>query len=822
MRAVIHDARYALRAFARAPAFTAAAILSLAVGIGANTAIFSIASALLLRPLPYADPDRLLILWNRSPGLGITEDWFSTAQYFDIKDGTSSFEQVAIAIGANYNLTGGDGEPERVGTIRVSSNLLTMLGAQPAAGRSLVAEDDVEGAPGIALLGYGTWLRRYGGDPAAVGQPIVLNGLPYQIVGVLPRGFDLPREVMPTLGVAEHADIIINLPLGADAATIRTREDYNILAKLRDGISLQQAQAELDTLTARLRRDHPEVYPPNGGLTFSAVPLQEQVVGSVRRSLIVLAGAVALVLMIACANVASLLLARAVARERELAVRLSLGASRARVAGQLLVESVLLALGGGMVGLVLAAVGLEAIRALGAASVPRIGEIQMNAEVFVFTFAVSFLAGVAFGLVPVIRMRRTDVHHSLKSSGRAAAGGALWGRGQRTRRLLVVAELALSVVLLVAAGLLIRSFARLQTVPPGFDPSNVLTLELTLTGRKYVDAPAVFETYRLLWERLEHLPGVESAGAVSALPLSQMMAWGPVTVEGRTPLPGEAFINADQRIVAGRYFETMRIPLVRGRVFNEHDLRDSMRVVVVDEHMARQLWPGEDAVGKRVRVGGATSTSPWLTVVGVVGRVKQDALDSDPRIAMYFPHSQFTTRALNVVVRAGGDPAQLTSAVRNEISTLDPDLPIYNVKTMEERVSASLATRRFAMLLLTVFAVVAMGLAALGVYGVLAYLVNQSTRELGIRLALGATPRDVLLLIVRHGIGVTMAGVAIGITGAFVAARFMESLLFEVGAADPLTFLMVPTVLAAAALAASLAPALRASRVEPLVALRTE
>jgi predicted permease len=325
-----------------------------------------------------------------------------------------------------------------------------------------------------------------------------------------------------------------------------------------------------------------------------------------------------------------------------------------------------------------------------------------------------------------------------------------------------------------------------------------------------------------LWERLEHLPGVESAGAVSALPLSQMMAWGPVTVEGRTPLPGEAFINADQRIVAGRYFETMRIPLVRGRVFNEHDLRDSMRVVVVDEHMARQLWPGEDAVGKRVRVGGATSTSPWLTVVGVVGRVKQDALDSDPRIAMYFPHSQFTTRALNVVVRAGGDPAQLTSAVRNEISTLDPDLPIYNVKTMEERVSASLATRRFAMLLLTVFAVVAMGLAALGVYGVLAYLVNQSTRELGIRLALGATPRDVLLLIVRHGIGVTMAGVAIGITGAFVAARFMESLLFEVGAADPLTFLMVPTVLAAAALAASLAPALRASRVEPLVALRTE
>jgi predicted permease len=815
--------RYAVRTFARAPGFTVAAVLSLAIGIGANTAIFSVASALLLRPLPYADAERLLILWNRSPGLGITEDWFSTAQFFDVKDGTQSFEQVAVAIGANYNLTGEDGEPERVGTIRVSSNMLPMLGVQVHAGRSLVAADDREGAPAVALLGHATWQRRFGSDPAAVGRSIILNGLPYQIVGVLPSGFDLPREVMPTLGVAEHAEIIVNLPMAADAPNVRTREDYNILAKLRSGVALQQAQAELDTLTARLRGDHPEFYPPNGGLTFSAVPLQEQVVGSVRRSLSVLIAAVALVLLIACANVASLLLARSVAREQELSLRLSLGATRGRVARQLLVESVLLALCGGAFGLLLAALGLDAIRLLGTQSVPRIGEIALNGQVLAFTVAVSVISGVLFGMVPVLRLRQPDLHTSLRSGGRrASAGGALWARGQSARRLLIVGELALSIVLLVAAGLLMRSFAQLQLVPPGFNPSNTLTLELTLTGRKYAEVPSVFETYRLLWERLERLPGVSAAGGVSALPLSQMMAWGPITVEGRTPLPGEAFINADQRIVSGRYFEAMEIPLVRGRFFNDHDTREGMRVVIVDEHMAGQLWPGTDAVGQRVRVGGADSTSPWLTVVGVVGRVKQDALDSDPRIAMYFPHAQFTGRSMNVAICTSGDPARLAPAARAEIRALDPDLPIYNVKTMEERVSTSLATRRFAMLLLGLFAVVAMVLAALGVYSVLAYLVNQSTRELGIRLALGATPRAVLMLIVKQGLSVTLAGVVIGLTSAFVLTRFMESLLFGVSAVDPLTFTVVPLVLASAALLASYAPARRAARVEPVVSLRAE
>ena len=819
----MQDLRYAFRTLRRTPGFTLAAVVSLAIGIGANSAIFSVASALLLRPLPYADHERLVILWNRSPGLGITEDWFSTAQYFDVKIGTSSFEQVAIAIGANLNLTGDGGEPERVGTIRVSSNLLPMLGAQPLMGRLLVAGDDVEGAPGVAVLGFGTWQRRYGGDPAVIGRSIILNGLPIQIVGVLPPGFDVPREVMPTLGVVEHAEIVANLALAPNAATVRNREDYNIVAKLKPAVALTLAQAEMDTLTLRLRRDHPEVYPPNGGLTFSVVPLQDQVVGQVRRSVIVLVAAVALVLLIACANVASLLLARAVARQHEIAVRASLGASRRRIARQLLTESLVLALAGGLVGLALATLGLQGIRALGESSVPRLQEITIDHTVLLFTLAASMVSGVLFGIVPALRLGSGDLHAPLKDAGRrASAGGALWGRGQNARRLLVTAELAVSIVLLIAAGLLIRSFAQLQTVAPGFNPTNTLTLELSMNGRRYTDAQVVFETYRQLWQRVEQLPGVLAAGGVSALPLSQMMAWGPITVEGRPLLPGEAFLNADQRMVAGNYFSAMQIPLVRGRLFNEHDVRTSARVVAVDQHMADQLWPGEDAVGRRVRVGGADSTSPWLTVVGVVGRVKQDALDSEPRIAMYFPHAQFTARSMNLVVRSGADPAALTSQIRQQLKELDPDLPLYGVRTMEDRVDASLAARRFSMLLLTLFAVVAMGLAAIGIYSVLAYLVNQGTRELGIRMALGATPRGVLMLILRQGLAVTAVGVAVGLAGAFVVTRFMAGLLFGVSAIDPLTFVAVPAVLAIAAFVASYAPARRAARVDPMVSLRSE
>jgi predicted permease len=823
MGSFTQDCRYAVRAFARTPGFTAAAILSIALGIGANTFIFSVASALLLRPLPYEQAHRLVILWNRSPGLGIAEDWFSTAQYFDIKSSVRGLEQVAIAIGGNYNLTDG-GEPERIGTIRVSSNLLSMLGARAEVGRLFTADDDRPNVAGTAVLGHGTWMRRYGGDRKVVGRTLTLNGLPYQVIGVLPASFDLPREVMPTLYGAEHAEILIPLPLGPKAAEVRTGEDYNIIGRLKSGVSAAQAQAEMDALTARLRRDHPEVYPPNGGLTFSIVPLQEQVVGGVRRSVLILAGAVGFVLLIACANVANLLLSRALARQREIAVRVAIGASRGRIVSQFLVESVLLALAGGALGLVFSVWSVQWMRIFGSKSVPRLHEVAVDGRVLLFTLVVSIGAGVLFGLVPALRLSRLDVHGSLKEAGRGASGSsALWGRGQNMRRLLVISELALSVVLLIGAGLLIRSFAELQRVSPGFNPDRTLTLELTMSGRKYGEAKTVRETYRQLWPRLAQLPGVISAGGVSALPLSQMFAWGPITVEGRVPPAGEKFINADIRIVGGDYFQSMQIPLVAGRFFNELDTPASPRVTIIDEHMARQLWADGDAVGKRIKRDATNNPeAPWITVIGVVGRVKQYTLDTDSRMALYQPHAQASTRAMNVVLRSASDPVALTAAVRKEIRSMDPDLPIYGARSMTARVDESLATRRFSMLLLTLFAALALGIASIGIYGVMAYLVNQGTRELGIRLALGATPGLILRMVVSQGMTVALIGVALGIIGAFALTRVMQSLLFGVNAFDPLTFTAIPILLAAIALVASWLPARRAARIDPTISLRSE
>jgi predicted permease len=825
LAAFTQDLRYAGRAFGRAPGFTLVGLLSLAIGIGANTAIFSVVSALLLRPLPYVNAERQVILWNTSPGLGITEDWFSTAQYFDIRAGVRSFESVAIAIGANLNLTG-DGEPERIGAIRVSSNLLPMLGVRPLVGDLFSADDDRPGRTGKALLGFRTWTRRYGQDPRIVGRALTLNGQPFEVVGVLPSTFSLPREVMPTLGVVDDAEVVLPLPLPANAAEIRNREDYNILATLAPGATLDQARAELDTLTARLRRAHPDFYPPNGGLTFRALPLKEQAVGRARRALTVLMASVGFVLLIACANVANLLLARALARRKEIAVRAALGASRARIAGQLLTESVLLAVGGGVLGLLFAFACLEGIRFLGSASVPRLAEIALDGRVLLFTLGVSLVSGVLFGMAPAFRLSRLDVHGSLKDVGRGSSGtGAVWGRGQRLRRLLVVAELALSVMLLVGAGLLVRSFVRLQSVSPGFDAARALTLELTMTGRKYNDADAVLQTYRALWERLGSLPGVAAVGGVTALPLSNMMAWGPITVGGRAAPEGEKFINADIRVVGGRYFEAMGIPLLQGRAFGEQDTRESQRVVIVDEHMAAQLWPGQDPIGRRIRTGGfdVTPDTPWMTVIGVAGRVKQDSLDGDPRMAYYRYHGQSPARAMNIVVRAAdGEPAALGSAVRHAIRTLDPDLPIYKMRAMDERVSDALAERRFAMLLLTVFALLALVLAAVGVYGVLAYLVAQGTRELGIRLALGATPGALARLVVWQGVSVALAGVVLGLAGAFALTRFMRALLFGVAASDPVTFALIASALGVVALLASYLPARRAAAVDPLVSLRME
>jgi predicted permease len=817
------DIRFALRSFAKNPWFTLIAVLSLAIGIGANTSIFSVANALLFRPLPYDSPDRLVILWNRSPGLGITQDWFSTAQYFDIKSGHNGFEQVAIAIGGTYNLTGW-GNPERVGAIRVSANLLPMLGARPALGRLLTQEEDSPGLPATAVLTDGMWTRRFGRDPHIVGKSILINGQAYEIVGVLPRGFSLPQEVLPLLYGTEQAEVFLPLPLAPAAASlVRDHEDYNIMGKLKPGVSVSQAQAEMDTLTARLRREFPENYPPNGGLTFSIVPLLEQVVGNVRRSLWVLLGSVGFVLLIACANVANLMLSRAVARQQEIAVRTALGASRCRIVGQLLSESLLISLCGGALGILICLFSVKWIHVLGTKSIPRLQDVAIDGRVLLFTLLLSVCSAVLFGLVPALRVSRLDMNSTLKDASRGSAGAsAVWGRGNNFRRLLVVSELALCVVLLIGAGLLIRSFARLQNVSPGFNPQGVLTFDLTMTGQKYNDKQAVLNSYRQLWERLEHSHGGIAAGGVTSLPLSEAYAWTPITVEGRMPLPGEKFLNADERVVAGHYFEAMEIPLRQGRFFNEQDDMTKPVSVIVDEYMAEQLWPGQNPIGKRIHIVELQSKDPWQTVVGVVGRVKQDSLDSDPRIAFYVAHTQFPTRAMTVAFRGSASPSALLSNSRNELRNLDPDLPMYYVRTMEQRVDESLARRRFSTLLLGIFASVALALATIGIYGVMAYLVNQGTRELGIRIALGASPRNILSLVVRQGMALALAGVTIGLAAAFLLTRLIRSLLFGVDAFDPFTFAGISLLLAIVTLLACYIPAQRAARIDPLISLRCE
>lgn len=825
---LLQDIRYASRSLRANRGLTLAAIVSLALGIGANTSIFSVASALLLKPLPYSDPDRLVILWNRSPGLGIAEDWFSTAQYADIRSGSTAFDALAIAIGGHINLTGG-GEPERVGLIRVSSSLLPLLGAAPMYGRLFTPEED-EGAPGTArvvILHYGTWMRRFGGDAGAIGRSIVLNDQAHQIVGIMPRRFTLPREVMNTLGGAEEAEVLLPLQLGPGAPQRRNGEDYNILGRLKPGVAVARAQQQMDALTERLRREHPDFYPPRGGLTFSVVPLQEEVVGEVRRPLLILLGAVGVVLLIACANVANLVMSRAVSREKEIAIRAALGATRGRVVRQLLTESLLLAAAGGAVGLLLATWSMDAIHALGASSVPRLQEVGINLTVLSFAAAVTVLAGVAFGLYPALRLGRPDVQSALKEGGGGSgAGRGLWRRGGGTRRVLVAGQIALCVVVLVAAGLLLRSYVRAQRVPPGFNPSGVLTFGVSLVGRKYSDGARVYQTYRLLWERLRQVPGVTQAGGITALPLSQMFAWGPITVEGRPVTPDEKFINVDQRTVAGDYFAAIGIPLVSGRFFTDEDTPDTPRVVVVDQRMAEELWPGQDPVGKRIRTGGfdVTPDTPWMTVIGVAVRVRQYTLDGEePRIAMYHWHKQRPSRALNVVMRtATSDPAGLTPAVREVIRGLDPDLPIYSVRTMQERVDESLAQRRFAVSLLGLFAGLAFGLAAIGTYGLIAYLVSQGRREIGIRIALGATPARVAGMVVGGGMRLAATGLAIGLVAALLLTRFMESLLFGVDPADPTTFAAIIGLLVVMAFTATYVPARRAAKIDPITSLRSE
>ncbi|HEY6334149.1 MAG TPA: ABC transporter permease [Blastocatellia bacterium] len=818
------DIRCGLRNLAARPALTAVAVFTLALGIGADTAVFSVINGVLLRPIPFKDSDRLVMFWNRSPGLNISQDWLSPGEYFNIKAQTGVFEDSAIAFVNTFNLTGlnqtADSKPERIGGATVSSSLFSVLGVNPAVGRALLPEEDRPGAARVVIISDALWRRRYGADSGVIGKSLTIDGRDYTVAGILPRNCDLNNETLPAYHPVDRLDILMPLPMPATAERDLDHEDYTVLARLRPGVTLAQAQAEVDGIVAALRQDHPDHYPPNSGFTISVTPMLEHAVGDARKALLMLLAAVSLVLLIACANVAGLLLSVGAARRQEAAVRTALGATRARLIRQFLTENILLSLPGGVLGLLLALWGVGLLKAINPGNIPRIGEINVDFRALAFTFAAILFTGLVFGLIPALTSSKVDVNDALKESGRGSQGGA---GAARTRGFVVAIEVALCVVVLTAAGLLIRSFARVQAVNPGFSAARVMSMGLTLAGPKYADASNRSAFYNQLWQRLEGIPGVVSVGGVSQLPLNADLAWTPVWVDGYSPRPGETLIQSDLHIAAADYFRAMGIPLVAGRYFDEHDTKDGQRVAIVDEAFAEQLLRGQDPLGRRLKLGTQASDSPWLTIVGVVKSVKHYGLDAGPRITCYFAHSQYVSSGMYVVVRTASTPsASLAAAIRSEIGGLDPDVPIYDVATMDQRLEKSLAKRRFSMLMLLGFGVAAVMLAAVGIYGVVSCSVAERTNEIGIRAALGASGRDIIKHVLMQGAVLILGGIGVGFLVAVIVTRLMSGLLYGVSASDPITFIAVPVILFAVGLTAEIVPARRAASVDPMAALRRQ
>ncbi|MEW6210936.1 MAG: ABC transporter permease [Acidobacteriota bacterium] len=814
MESLWNDLRLSVRSLLKNSGFTFVAILSLAIGIGANSAIFSVANALLLRPLAYQDADRLVILWNRSPGLNVERDWFSPGQYLDIKAENQVFDEVAVTIGVSFNLSREE-RAEHVDGARVSSSFFSVFDARPYLGRVLLPEEDEPGKPQTVVLSHQFWQQRMGGDPDVIGQSLKLNGNNFQIVGVMSQDFSINKEVMPAVNGIERVDLLLPLPMSKSARTNRGNEDFNIFARLKPGASIAEAQAEMDALAARMKREYPEAYPPDGGLTITVHPLLEQVVGEIRFALYVLLGAVAFVLLIACANVANLLLARASARQREIAIRAAVGASRFRIIRQMLTESALLALMGGAVGLALAIAAIKVLRAIGPDNIPRLDEVGIDGRVMAFTFFISLATALIFGLAPAVRASRVDLNESLKESGRSS------GHSQhRIRRLLVMIEVALSLVLLIGAGLLIRSYQRIANAHPGFDPHNVLSFRLLLPASRYQTPEAILSFHKRARERIKSLPGVESVAVTYSLPMSSVaFAWEPITIEGYAPRNAQDFIISNTRIVSPDYFRVMKIPLIAGRYFDEQDRQGRPEAVIVDEAMAARFWPNDNPLGKRLRIG---KDGPWRMVVGVVSGAKEYSAEKEPPIAVYYPFEQRAARNVYMVARASSDAARMSQAIIGEIQALDPELALFDVRAMEERLYDSLARRRFALLLLTIFAAFALMLAVTGIYGVMSYWVNQRTKEIGIRSALGAGRRRIVWMVIGQAAIMVSIGVAAGLAGAFALTRVLSSLLFGISATDSLTFVALSIALGGAALMASYLPARRAAKVDPIVALRCE
>lgn len=801
---LLRDIHYAVRLLWKRPGFTIVAVITLALGIGANTAIFSVINAVLLAPLPYEEPDRLVGVSERHVISNANLQPIALPNYDDWKEQNQFFEHLAITRLVTFNLTQA-GETERVAGARVSSNLYSLLRIKPVLGRDFTEAEGKPGAEPVALISYGLWQRRFGSDPQLTGRALQVDGIPYTVVGVLPAGVSYPTV---------ETDLVIPfIPLKREMQ--RANHFVRGIGRLRPGVSLAQARAGMDTIAARLEQQYPD---SNTGWRVQLVPLHEQLVGNIRPALMVLLGAVGCVLLIACANVANLLLARAVGRRMELAVRTAMGASRWQLIRQLLTESILLSLCGGFLGFLLAVWGVPLLTKLSSGSIPRVEEIRISYRVLGFTLLISLVTGIVFGLLPAWQSSSKKLTDSLREGRRGSTAGLLH---KRVLSLLVVSEVALALLLLVGAGLMIRSFISVRQVSPGYDPRGVLTAGIGLSPIKYGELPQQADFYQNFLAKIETLPGVVAAAGVSKLPVVATVASTGFTLKGQPVASGHE-PSASFRVISPSYFQTMGIPFQQGRDFTVRDTKDTPDAVIINKVMAERFWPDEDPLGKHIQL--AAEKTRWREVVGVVGNEKLFGLDGETGPTIYVPLTQNSfpnaIRSLFLVVRAQGEPASLASSIQKELRSIDQEQTLFQVRPLEDVISDSLSQRRFNSLLLVIFAALAGLMAAVGIYGVIAYSVTQRTNEIGIRLALGAQQKDVLKMILGQGVKLTLIGIAIGLVAAFALTRILSSLLYGVSATDPLTFLGIPLLLTVVALLASYLPARRATKVDPCVALR--
>jgi putative ABC transport system permease protein len=811
METLWQDLKYGARMLAKSPGFTAVAVIALALGIGANTAIFSVVNAVLLRSLPFQNPDRLVMVWENNRPRGRDQNVISPANYLDWQDQNSVFEQMAAMFDSRTNLTNVD-DPEELPFQVVTTNFFDLLGVNAALGRAFVAEESERGHDNVAVLSHGLWRRRFGGDPGLIGKTIKLSGEDFTVIGVMPPDFQFVVKSGSLTG--KQPEVWAPLTLSPNSRVRRGRF-MSAIARLKPGVTLAQAQAEMDSIAGNLEQQYPNF---NTGWGVKLVPLQDQLSGAIRTPLLVLLGAVAFVLLIACANVANLLLARSASRQKEIAIRMALGARRGRIIRQLLTEATILAAVGGALGLLLAMWGVDALVALTPKDLLVMANVGVDYRVLGFTLGVALLTGLLFGLAPALEASRPNLNETLKESGRSSASG---GRSHRLRDMFVVLEIALALVLLIGSGLLIRSFGRLRAEDPGFDSSNLLTVRLLLPNAKYSQDTQRIAFFQQLVQRVQSLPGVRSAGAISFLPFTGLGAATRFDLEGRpAPAKGQE-PTGDVRVVDGGYFQTMRIPLLKGRFFTEREQTQESHVVIINEAMARDLYPGEDPIGKRVTISMKEKNEP-SEIIGVVRDVKHVGLETPARAMTYWPHPELAYSAMTVIVRTDSNPLALAEAVRREVLVLDKDQPIADVRTMEQVLSDSVARARFSTMLPGIFAGVALLLAAVGIFGVMSYTVSERTHELGLRMALGAQASDVLKLVVRQGMTLALVGVAFGLGAAFALTRVLAGLLYGVSATDPVTFACIAVALASVALVACYLPARRATKVDPMVALRYE